>query len=210
VLLAVGLGLALAALVLQLAALPHRTAWWASIASVVLGAIPVMSSVVGARSDGAVDNASGVAAVLAAASCVRPDAAFGVLVSSGEELGLVGARAWARSMSASGKDMIAINCDGVDDEGATMIMYSGRAPRSLIATMVRVSPLPLRVRRIPLGMLTDSVAFAERGWPSLTVSRGSLSTLRRVHTASDSLAALRGDGIPEVSTLLARAVEALA
>jgi hypothetical protein len=61
-----------------------------------------------------------------------------------------------------------------------------------------------------LGLATDSVALAERGWTTLTVSRGSFATLRRVHTASDSLAMLRGDGIDEVATLLARAVEALA
>ena len=209
-LLALGLVLALAGLVLQLASLPYRTAWWAAAACAVLGAVPVLCSVVGSRSDGAVDNASGVAAVLGAATRVRPDIAFGVLVPSAEELGLAGARAWVRSMSADGKVGIAINCDGVDDEGATMIMYSGRAPRALIETMRRVAPAPLRVRRIPLGMLTDSVAFAERGWASLTVSRGSLATLRRVHTPSDSLANLRGDGIDDVSTLLARAVEALA
>ena len=63
---------------------------------------------------------------------------------------------------------------------------------------------------MPLGLLTDSSALAERGWTTVTVSRGSLATLRRVHTRRDSLAALRGDGIDEVATLLARAVEALA
>ena len=36
------------------------------------------------------------------------------------------------------------------------------------------------------------------------------SSRTRVHTSRDSLAALRGDGIDEVATLLARAVEALA
>jgi hypothetical protein len=63
---------------------------------------------------------------------------------------------------------------------------------------------------MPLGLLTDSVALADRGWTTATVSRGSFATLRRVHTPADSLAALRGDGTDEVASLLARAAEALA
>jgi hypothetical protein len=104
----------------------------------------------------------------------------------------------------------AINCDGVDDQGALTIMYSGRMPDSLLYTLRGLAPAPLRVRRMPPGLLTDSVAFAERGWNTVTVSRGSFATLRRVHTPSDSLANLRGDGIDDVAILLARAVEALA
>jgi hypothetical protein len=89
-------------------------------------------------------------------------------------------------------------------------MYSGAAPTPLIQTLEAIAPEPLRVRRMPLGLLTDSVAFADRGWAAVTVSRGSLATLRRVHTPADSLATLRGDGIDDVAALLARAVEALA
>ncbi|MDB4882856.1 MAG: hypothetical protein JWL95_1622, partial [Gemmatimonadetes bacterium] len=37
-----------------------------------------------------------------------------------------------------------------------------------------------------------------------------LATLRRVHTRRDSLDTLRGDGIFEVASVLARAAEALA
>jgi hypothetical protein len=206
--LAVAVLLALVAGGLELASLPYRMAWWAAGASALLGALPVTASVVGERSDGAVDNASGVAAVLAAAALARPDAVFGVLIPSAEELGLAGVRAWARTVS-SGVGT-ALNCDGVDDEGELTIMYSGRAPQALIETLRQVAPAPVHARRMLLGLATDSVALAERGWTTLTVSRGSFATLRRVHTASDSLAMLHGDGIDEVATLLARAVEALA
>ena len=205
-LLAGATALALAAGVLQLAALPHRTAWWVAVALVVVGAPAVVASVVGARSDGAVDNASGVAAVLAAAVSVRPEKMFGVLLPSAEELGLAGSRAWARGARRG----TALNCDGVDDAGELTIMYSGAAPTPLIQTLQALAPGSCRVRRLPLGLLTDSVALAERRWTTVTVSRGSFATLRRVHTPADSLAALRGDGIDEVATVLARAVEALA
>lgn len=197
---------ALAAGGMQLASLPHRTAWWVAAGLAVLGAVPVLASVVGARSVGAVDNASGVAAVLAAAAAVRPDSIFGVLLPSAEELGLAGARAWARRAPRG----TALNCDGVDDAGAITIMYSGAAPRRLVQSIIAQASRPPRVRRIPLGMLTDSVALADRGWTAVTVSRGSLATLRRIHTPADSLDRLRGDGIDEVATLLARTVEALA
>jgi hypothetical protein len=206
VLLALALVAAAVAAGLQLAGLPHRTAWWAVLLLAALGAPPVVASVVGTSSNGAVDNASGVAAVLAAAVAVRPESMFGVLLPSAEELGLAGARAWARDVRRG----TAVNCDGVDDAGELTIMYSGAAPTPLIETIAAVAPRPPRVRRMPLGLLTDSVALADRGWTTLTVSRGSLATLRRVHTPQDSLATLRGDGIDEVATLLARAVEALA
>lgn len=206
VLLTLALAVALAAAGLQLAALPHRTAWWVALLLAAVGGAPVVASVVGARSDGAVDNASGVAAVLAAAVAVRPESMFGVLLPSAEELGLAGARAWARDVRSG----TALNCDGVDDAGEVTIMYSGAAPTPLIQTIAALAPRPPRVRRMPLGLLTDSVALADRGWAAVTVSRGSLATLRRVHTPQDSLAALRGHGIDEVASLLARAVEALA
>jgi hypothetical protein len=89
-------------------------------------------------------------------------------------------------------------------------MHTGSAPPALVESLERLAPRPLRVQRLPLGLLTDSVAFADGGWATVTVSRGSLATLRRVHTPGDTLATLRGAGIDEVATLLARTVEALA
>jgi hypothetical protein len=63
---------------------------------------------------------------------------------------------------------------------------------------------------MPPGLLTDSTALAAAGWQAVTVSHGSLATLRRVHTSRDSLAALRGTAIDDVAGILARAAEALA
>jgi Iap family predicted aminopeptidase len=198
------------AALLQLAALPDRMAWWAALGAVVLGAPPMIASLVGARSNGALDNASGVAAVLEAATLVRPDVAIGVLLTSAEELGLAGARAWARART--GPPAVAINCDGVDDdaEGRITIMYTGHRPAELLAVLQGALAIETRVRRMPLGLLTDSVALADRGWHTVTISRGSFHSFRRVHSERDTLDNLTGSGIGDVAILLARASEALA
>jgi hypothetical protein len=66
------------------------------------------------------------------------------------------------------------------------------------------------VRRMPLGLLTDSSALADAGWSAVTVSHGSFATLRRVHTTRDSLAFMAGTSVDDVAIILARAAEALA
>jgi hypothetical protein len=208
VVLALGVLVALAAAGLTLAGWPARTLWWLAAALTTAGAIPAVLSVVGNDSVGAVDNASGVSAVLAAAQSLPRDARVGVLLPSAEELGLAGARAWVRGRGAV--KGIALNCDGVDDDGALTIMYTGPLPDALVRTLTQSAERTPRVMRMPLGLMTDSVAFADAGWQTVTVSRGSLATLRRVHTRRDSLAMLRGDGLHEVSGLLARAAEELA
>jgi hypothetical protein len=197
--------LAIVATAMQLASLPSRTVWWLAVLGAVLGAGPVVASVVGSRSAGALDNASGVAAVLSAAEMLAPGAAVGVLLPSAEELGLAGARAWARTRAPG----VALNCDGVDDDGALTIMHGANPPMGVVNAVRSAAARDVHVRLMPLGLLTDSVALADRGWRAITLSRGSLASLRRVHTPHDSLEALEGSGIPEMATTLARAAEAL-
>jgi hypothetical protein len=198
--------LSVAGLLMTLAGAPSRMLWLGALIAAVAGALPVLASVVGWESDGALDNASGVAAVLAAAALVGRDVACGVLLTSAEELGLAGARAWTRTHGAS----VAVNCDGVDDEGELVIMYNGRIPTDVVSAVRDASSRPTRVRRMPLGLLTDSTAFADAGWRAVTVSHGSLASLRRVHTKRDSLANMSGTSVDDVSVILARAAEALA
>ncbi len=185
---------------------------WVPIATMALiGALPVMLSVVGDRGPGAVDNASGVAAVLAAAELLDASASVGVLITDAEELGMAGARAWvAVRREAPG---IALNCDGVDDHGRMTMMYSRRRPGAVAAALQQAASDAnerLRIMRMIPGILTDSVAFAGAGWATATLSRGSLRTLRRVHTMSDDTAAMRGTGIAVTARVLARAAMDLA
>ena len=182
-----------------------RDGWWPILVVTWIGAIPVMLSVIGERGPGAVDNASGVAAVLAAAELVDARLPVGVLITDAEELGLAGARAWATE-SQRAKPDVALNCDGVDDEGMLTVMHSGRKPETLVATMHEAASRehePLRVIRMIPGVLTDSVALAGAGWTTATLSRGSLRTLWRIHTMSDSLGTMRGTGIAVTARVLA-------
>lgn len=179
------------------------TAAWILIAVVgVAVALPVALTLVGDASHGAVDNASGVAAVLAAAAQLPPGAPVGVLVTDAEELGLAGARAWVRGRTPA----VAINCDGVDDAGMFRAMYSGARPHRVIAALSRAADAePVDTRRLLAGVLVDGVAFADAGWEVATAMRGSAATLRRVHRPADDLAHLRGDALDHMARALVRA-----
>lgn len=200
--------LALVAVALTVAGDAPRALWWLVLAGGAGGALPVIASGVGDNSDGAVDNASGVAAVLRAATLLPPGANVGVLFPSAEELGLAGARAFARGRAPA----IALNCDGVDDSGALVIMHNGAPPGRLISALSKAgaeNTVAPRARRMPFGLLTDSTAFHDAGWLAVTVSYGSLATLRRVHTRRDSLDQLRGTSIERVAAILAKTAETL-
>lgn len=168
----------------------------------VLASMPVMASVVGARSPGALDDASGVATVLRAAERLPHDASVGVLLTSAEELGLAGARAWAREATPSR----AINVDGVDDAGALKLIYSGQLPDALVAVLGRGGDAWPPPRRLPPGLLMDGVALADAGWEVLNISKGSWRTVSRIHTLRDDLDRLKGTGAEEVAGMLARAL----
>ena len=183
---------------------------WATATLVTLtGSIPVVLSVVGARSPGALDNASGVVTVLSAAAQLQDVEGIGVLLTDAEELGLAGAQAWASNRASA----VVLNCDGVDDTGDPTIMQ----PRANVEAVLdalrfasRESSIHVRVRRMPVGLLTDSIAFAQHGFPSVTFSRGGWISLGRVHSSRDDLSRLSGRGIPEVATLMAATARALA
>jgi hypothetical protein len=169
----------------------------------VIGSIPLLLSVVGSKNHGTLDNASGVAAVLAAAELLDKDVAIGVLITDAEELALAGARAWAKGREAG----VALNCDSVDDDGPLVVMHSSPSPRRLVDAMTgvaREAGESLRTMRLIPGILTDHVALASAGWSTLTLSRGTARTLRRIHTSHDTLATMRGTGIAGAARVLAK------
>ena len=171
--------------------------------------VPVILCLIRDTSPGAVDNASGVIAVILATTLLRSQADLGVIFTSGEELGLAGARAHVETHTDRA---IAINCDTIDDGGRFLCMARRTSRGAATAAIVRAAKrigLPLRVRGIIPGILADSIAFADAGWDSLTLSRGNIATLARVHTSSDTRERLDGAGIAQAAYLLAATVEEL-
>jgi hypothetical protein len=183
-------------------------AWAVLLVAAVVGAIPVIATTVGSRSPGALDNASGVATVLAAAEATGAPA-IGVCLTSAEELGLAGARAWVRN-AERGPGTIAINCDGVDDGGVTTCMYSGVRPGGLVDAALAAGArmgVAIRAHRLLPGVLTDGVALADAGWRVVTLSKGGVRTLARIHTPRDRADLLTGAGIDEVARVIVALIE---
>jgi hypothetical protein len=163
-------------------------------------AVPLLFSGVAEAGHGALDNASGVASVLGAARLLDLAIPVGVVVTSAEEFGLAGARAWVEEKPGG----VAINCDGVDDRGV-LTMTTGGGHRDLwrFLTAAGVIGADVRVRRRLPGVLLDATAFSDRGWAVCTVSRGTRGSMARVHTSRDTLASLSGSGLERASKMIA-------
>lgn len=165
------------------------------------------------HSPGALDNASGLAALLAVAEA-SPGEEVGFLITDGEELGLAGARA---AVTALPPVQGVINVDGLDDHGVIRVAEghgwrrSGSAPQLAAALLTAGRALDIEVRRRPLprSILVDHLPLAAAGVPSLTVLRGRWRSLRRVHRPSDSAERLDGRGAAEAATLLTGALRVL-
>ena len=179
--------------------------------SVVAGAILIFCWVEN-RSPGALDNASGVATLLgvAEAEAAAGDVAF--VVTDAEELGLVGARMIAPLLPPS---FGVINIDGIDDEGGYFVIErfgfpkkTGAAPHLAAALLHAADEMntPARRRDVPVGLLVDHIPVVKAGTPAVTLMRGTLGSLRRVHRPADNLDRLKGTGVTATVTLLSKAL----
>jgi len=199
------------ALVALLGPIPSGAVLLAGSVGVVGGAL-MLFSWVGDTSPGALDNASGIATLMAVAARQEPhadDVAF--VITDGEEMGLCGARSLAtRLPPISG----VINIDGIDDEGPFHIVERFGRPRRGLAPHLAAPLLaaaaelhhPVRRRDVPFGILLDHMPLVDAGLPALTLMRGGLHSLLRVHTPADDLTRLRGTGAAEAAELLTRAL----
>lgn len=215
--------LSLIVLLLSLVGVSFPEVTWHAIALAgVLAALPSMLCFVQNSSNGAVDNASGVVAALLAAQSDLAPRDLGVVITSGEELGLAGARAWALSalplpvvqpsvLPASApqvnpqREVSILNCDTVDEAGQWRCMYTGTKPDRITAaaeTIAGTLGVRVKVGRLIPGILADSMVFADRGLKAVTVARGTFGTLARIHTRRDTSNTLTGNGAAEASVLL--------
>jgi len=184
-----------------------------SIAAIVakilaLALLPLILCFTGDRSPGAADNASGLVAILLAVRALQSRGNLGVIITTGEELALVGARAFVRTQAVRG---IAINCDTIDDNGRFRCMIRGErgAAVASILTAAERQGFDVPVTSILPGILTDGIAFSDAGWDCLTLSHGNIATLARVHTSRDTRERLDGTGIAKAARLITATVEEL-
>jgi len=210
------------ALMVALSGLATLEAGWgatgatiAAAAAGVAGGALLMLCGVGNHSPGALDNASGLAALLTVARAERGRADVAFLITDGEELGLAGAEALAPHLPPV--DGI-INLDGLDDEGPFRIAEAygwprrrGKAPRLAAALLDAAGELGLPIERggVPVGIMVDHVPFARAGHPAVTLMRGTFRSLLRVHRPADAVSRLTGDGVAAGAQLVCAALARL-
>ena len=155
------------------------------------------------RSLGARDNGTGVVAALAAAAA--SDDRVGILITGAEEFGLVGARVFAQ-LATNLRAAEFVNVDTVDQEGKLYLVSHNqigeRLAASLEPNLVGLA-LPIRRRRLPLGIFVDSAPLARAHAPAITVGRLTWGTLRCIHTPADTPDGLSFRTAEEVGKALA-------
>jgi hypothetical protein len=141
------------------------------------------------RSHGARDNGTGVVAALAAAAITESH--IGILITGAEEFGLVGARVFARNWRrTSGAEFV--NVDTLDQEGVLYLVShndAGERLAGVLESRLASLELPIRRRRLPLGIFVDSAPLS-RVAPAVTIGRLTWRTLHRIHTPDDTSAGL--------------------
>ncbi|HEX9705085.1 MAG TPA: M28 family peptidase [Gemmatimonadales bacterium] len=185
--------LALAALA-RLGAAPPAVAWTAAAIAALLGGGPLTLNAWLRDSPGAVDNATGILTVLSIVDRLPPGASIGVLLPDAEELGLVGARAFARQHRELLRDAIVVNVDGIDDRGATIGFVHRAGP---IVDAVTAALGARRARWLPV--VVDGLALRAAARECMTVMRGGWATMRVVHTRRDTANRLTLQGVREVA-----------
>jgi Zn-dependent M28 family amino/carboxypeptidase len=175
-----------------------------------VGALLVLSPARDA-SPGALDNGTGLAALLALASRTPPDVAY--LVTDAEELGLAGARAAVEQLPPVAG---IINLDGLDDRGPIRIAErrGQRAAARTVATALERNARALGIdvvrRPLPPFVLVDHEPLAAAGLPALTLLKGTWRSLLRVHRPTDTADRIDGTGAAEVASLVLSALGGLA
>ena len=186
---------------------------WTAVLAVLAGTAITMSWAEN-QSPGALDNGSGVAALLgvAAREVEAGDVAF--LITDAEELGLAGSRAAAASLPPVHG---VINIDGLDDDGDFFILERFGRPRRGIAPHLALGLMDaaqergqiVRRRDVPFGVLLDHMSLVDAGTAALTFMRGTLRSLNRVHSPQDDVSRLDGSGVQAAVDLLCDALASI-
>ncbi|MCU0620301.1 MAG: M28 family metallopeptidase [Gemmatimonadales bacterium] len=160
-------------------------------------------------SPGARDNASGLLTVLTVAER-SATAELGILVTGAEEFGLVGARVLAQERPELFTGCEVVNVDTVDDRGPVYLVShekKGGALAEHLEPVVRHAGAEVRRRRLPAGIMVDSLPLAPIAARAVTLARLDCATLRLVHTAADTADGLGFATAERLGGLLADAID---
>ncbi len=155
-------------------------------------------------SRGARDNGTGVVAALAGAEA-STDAATGILITGGEEFGLVGARIFSRLQDALAGAQV-VNLDTIDQEGRLYVVTPrppGLGDRRASRRPAGRRRAPRAEPRLPVGILVDSLPLARAGASAVTIGRLNWRTLRVIHTPADRPEGLSMDMAERVGRAIA-------
>lgn len=144
----------------------------------------------------AIDNASGVSGLMGLAynlkeytskKRISTDIIFALF--NGEESGLQGSRAFARSMTKEYTHMIHINLDCIGTaNGGTPVLAYGSTGSTLAKRMEQYfTEHKFEVQSVENGLSSDHLASAEQGIPAVTLGQTGLSTLHTVHDTSQDI-----------------------
>ena len=190
--------------------------WAAPIAGVVtaLAALTLSTMKSGNRSPGGVDNAGSVAIMLAVAEQLNDrlpaDIEVLVLSTGAEEDHMVGAMRWLDEYAGSiSRPMFSLNFDGAGAPGRPVLierygfgrLFSNEMSAAARQAAGRLGLKPRGIIMLP-GMGIDSIPFAHRGLPCLTLSSGSLDrATMAVHSAHDHAENLDPDTLAQIADL---------
>jgi len=170
----------------------------------LIGGLLLLGNRVTDGSPGAVDNASGLATVLAILDRLPAGTPVGVLFPDAEEYGLVGARALVRDRANLFDDAALLNFDGIDDRGSAICFVHRPGPAvTAVATALGA------VRRRFLPVVVDGLEFGRAARECATIMRGNWRTACVVHTPLDGAERLTLEGSDAVAGGVARALATL-
>jgi len=156
------------------------------------------------RSTGALDNVTGLVAILAILDTLPRGADVGVLFLDAEEYGLVGARALVAERTDLLQDGAVINFDSIDDRGGCITVLHRAGP---LGQAVAAELGGIRGRWLPV--VVDGIALA-RGpvRECVTIMKGDWGSARVVHTPRDTADRLTLDAVRQVAAGVARVLPA--
>ena len=194
----------LGALALALGALATPAAIVPALLLLFVGIAILARNRVTDRSTGALDNVTGLVAILAILDTLPRGADVGVLFLDAEEYGLVGARALVAERPDLLQDGAVINFDSLDDRGGCITVLHRPGP---LGQAVAAELGGIRGRWVPV--VVDGIALA-RGpvRECVTIMKGDWGSARVVHTPRDTADRLTLDAVRQVAAGVARVLPA--